>query len=64
MTTPETKLLPTWEECEAASNAGTATPLQLFIYLEETAEPETKLFRERLIALLNSLTPHTWQESP
>jgi len=63
MTIPEIKLLPTWEECETASAAGSATPLQLFIYLEETAEPDTHLFRERLIALLNSITTDTWQES-
>jgi hypothetical protein len=32
MTTTENPPLPTWEECQAAVQAGTATPLQIFLY--------------------------------
>jgi hypothetical protein len=46
------KQLPTFEQAEAAWNNGKATPLDTFIYDQETFDNNFK-FREDLTALLN-----------
>lgn len=44
--------LPTWEECEAAVDAGEATALQRFIYKNEPSGGDDIEFREGLRFLI------------
>ena len=44
--------LPTWEECEAAVDAGEATALQRFIYENEPSGSCDVEFRENLRSLI------------
>lgn len=46
--------LPDWTDCKAAVDAGTATPLAIFIYENEPADiMDTLIFREGLSAALD-----------
>jgi hypothetical protein len=48
--------LPSWEESEAAHDAGTATALQEFIYCNEPAgKDEMKQFREMLTDVIGEI---------